>query len=92
MQQLEIIVGVSYFSGGPIVGIALKGAKNSSSASEWAESVGCGRPATVEPRNGRDVSEESEIAYLADRWEEWAVRNNIQIKIKRKPRRVSNPF
>lgn len=92
MQKLEIIVGVSHFSGGPIVGIALPKDQNGNGCTKWADSLGCGRPATVEPRNGRNTTEEAEIKYLADRWDEWAARNNIQIQIKRTPRRVAKPF
>ena len=92
MQQLDIIVGVSYFTGGPVVGIALKGEKSASGATKWAETFKHGRPASVEPRNGRDTTEEAEITYLANKWQEWADLNNIQVKINRKPRRVKAPF
>ena len=95
MQKLDIIVGTSHFNGGPVVGIALKGDTNASACCKWAESVATtawGRPIGVEPKNGRKTTEAEEIAYLANRWQEWATHNNIQITINRTPRRVKKPF
>jgi len=89
--QLEIISGTSFFGPNKVVGIALKGDNDCSSATKWAERV-CrtGRPATVMALNGRE--HDATVLALRDRWLEWADRNDIQITISNNVRRVRSRF
>lgn len=92
-MKLEIISGVSCFGNGAMVGIALQGDMDASHICGWASSASTtawGRPASTQTLNGRTEAEQ--IAYLADRWQEWATYNNVQISINRTPRRVKAPF
>lgn len=93
IAQLQIITGTSFFTPGlPVVGISIKGSKDSSSLVKWAETIkGRGRPAAVDCLNGHK-SEEYAIERLRERWLEWAAACGIQITIVAEIRRNVGGF
>ena len=92
MERLTIIVGTSIFSGGSVVGMALRGQVDAIGMTVWADQHGkSGRPATVEPLNGYK-SEADAIARMRATWESWAAKEGLQIQIAPRVRRVKSAF
>jgi hypothetical protein len=87
---VEIITSTSFFTGQPVVGLAFAGEATPCTLTKWADALHHGRPATVQPLNGRP--EADQIQYLIARWAEWSERTGITLTINPTPRKVAGPF
>lgn len=86
-MQIEVIIGVSFFSGAPCVGVALVGEADGINLCKAAEAAACGnRPATIQTLNGRTAADQ--ISYLVGKWESWAEAYGIPLSINTRPRKV----